>query len=647
MLVLTQIAGLIELRIATGASGSGSSSAVMSYAWLIFMLPHSIITVSLITVFYPRMSEHAARGEHGALRDDVRQALRIVLLVMVLADAALLAAAVPFSAFFSRSPAQAHSMALVLAAYLVGLLPFTALFIVQRCFYALADTRTPFRFTVVQLAVVIPGTLLCGLLSPRFTAAGIAAVISLGAVLQLVIAGMLLKRRIGSFFGRDSARSLVRYLLAAAPALAAGLGVLALTGGFGTGWTVASRWGGFGGTVLVGAVVALVYLAVLAALRTPELGTAMRLVERAPAADARGIAPPRRRLTRQSGPATREGVMSMRQVLIIGSGPAGYTAALYAARAQLAPLLIASSVEAGGELMNTTDVENFPGFPEGIQGPDLMDRMLEQATRFGAEILLDDVVEVELEGDVKRVRTGSGKTFEALTVILATGSAYRRLGIEGEDRLSGHGVSWCATCDGFFFRQKTIAVVGGGDSAMEEATFLTRFADKVYVIHRSDTLRASKIMQQRAFDNPKIEFVWNSTVAEVLGGDLVSGVRLTSTVGEPDRELPLDGLFIAIGNDPRTDLVKDVLELTAAGTIAVDGRSSRTSLPGVFAAGDVIDPTYRQAVTAAASGTVAALDAEHHLAELPADLLSQALGDAEPGEAPAAGTPLTPSGQLV
>jgi putative peptidoglycan lipid II flippase len=276
--VLTQIAGLIELRIATGASGSGSSSAVMSYAWLIFMLPHSIITVSLITVFYPRMSEHAARGEHGALRDDVRQALRIVLLVMVLADAALLAAAIPFSAFFSRTPAQAHSMALVLAAYLVGLLPFTALFIVQRCFYALADTRTPFRFTVVQLAVVIPGTLLCGLLSPRFTAAGIAAVISLGAVLQLVIAGMLLKRRIGSFFGRDSARSLVRYLLAAAPALAAGLGVLALTGGFGTGWTVASRWGGFGGTVLVGAVVALVYLAVLAALRTPELDTAMRLV---------------------------------------------------------------------------------------------------------------------------------------------------------------------------------------------------------------------------------------------------------------------------------------------------------------------------------------------------------------------------------
>jgi len=337
----------------------------------------------------------------------------------------------------------------------------------------------------------------------------------------------------------------------------------------------------------------------------------------------------------------------MRQVLIIGSGPAGYTAALYAARAELKPLLIASSVEAGGELMNTTDVENYPGFPEGVQGPDLMDRMMEQAKRFGAEILLDDVVEVELEGDVKRVRTGSGKTFEALTVILATGSAYRRLGVEGEDRLSGHGVSWCATCDGFFFRQKTIAVVGGGDSAMEEATFLTRFAEKVYVIHRGDSLRASKIMQQRAFENPKIEFIWNSTVAEVLGTDLVSGVRLASTTGEPDRELPLDGLFIAIGNDPRTELVKDALELTPAGTVAVQGRSSRTSLTGVFAAGDVLDPTYRQAVTAAASGTVAALDAEHYLSDLPGDLLAQALGESTPGEAPAAGTPLTPSGQLV
>ena len=340
----------------------------------------------------------------------------------------------------------------------------------------------------------------------------------------------------------------------------------------------------------------------------------------------------------------------MRQVIIIGSGPAGYTAAIYAARAQLAPLLIASSVEAGGELMNTTEVENFPGFPDGIMGPDLMENMLQQAKKFDTDVVLEDVTAVELDGDVKRVHVGEGKShkvYEALTVIVASGSAYRKLGVTGEDRLSGHGVSWCATCDGFFFRGKEIAVVGGGDSAMEEATFLTRFAEKVYVIHRGETLRASKIMQQRAFDNPKIEFVWNSTVAEVLGGDLVTGVRLASTVGEPDRELPLDGLFVAIGNDPRTELVKDVLELTAAGTIAVEGRSSRTSVPGVFAAGDVLDPTYRQAVTAAASGTVAALDAEHYLADLPADLLAQALGDSAPGEAPAAGTPLTPSGQLV
>ncbi|MDH2443636.1 thioredoxin-disulfide reductase [Amnibacterium sp. CER49] len=337
----------------------------------------------------------------------------------------------------------------------------------------------------------------------------------------------------------------------------------------------------------------------------------------------------------------------MRQVIIIGSGPAGYTAALYAARAELAPLLIASSVDAGGELMNTTEVENFPGFPEGVQGPDLMERMREQAERFGTEILLDDVVSVELAGDVKRVTTGRGDVHEALTVILATGSGYRHLHVPGEDRLSGHGVSWCATCDGFFFRQKTIAVVGGGDSAMEEATFLTRFADRVHVIHRGDSLRASRIMQQRAFDNPKITFEWSSKVAEVLGGDLVSGVRLESTLDGSTRDLPLDGLFIAIGNDPRTDLVKDQLALTEAGTVAVEGRSSRTSLPGVFAAGDVIDPTYRQAVTAAASGTVAALDAEHYLAALPAELLAQAKGETEPGEAPAAGATFTPSGELV
>lgn len=306
----------------------------------------------------------------------------------------------------------------------------------------------------------------------------------------------------------------------------------------------------------------------------------------------------------------------MRQVIIIGSGPAGFTAAIYAARANLKPLLIASSVEVGGELMNTTEVENYPGFPEGIQGPELMAKFQEQAEKFGTEVVYDDVTELQLEGPVKKVILGSGAEHETQSLIYATGSAYRKLDIEGEERLSGYGVSWCATCDGFFFREKTIAVVGGGDSAMEEATFLTRFADKVYVIHRKNTLRASKIMQERAFANEKIEFVWNSEVAEVLGGDSVTGVQLRSTVDGTLRDLPLDGLFIAIGNDPRTHLVHDKLELTPEGTIWVDGRSSKTSVPGVFAAGDVIDPTYRQAITAAGSGTVAALDAEHFLADL-------------------------------
>ena len=314
----------------------------------------------------------------------------------------------------------------------------------------------------------------------------------------------------------------------------------------------------------------------------------------------------------------------MRQVIIIGSGPAGYTAAIYVARANLSPLVIASSVEAGGELMNTTDVENFPGFPEGIMGPDLMQRMREQAERFGAEVLLDDVTSLELSGDVKRVTVGSGETFEALTVIFATGSAYRKLGLPDEDRLSGHGVSWCATCDGFFFREKTIAVVGGGDSAMEEATFLTRFATKVYVIHRKDSLRASKIMQERAFNNPKIEFVWNSSVTALNGESNLESVGLIDTVTGETRTLDLDGLFIAIGNDPRTHLVHNQLTLTSEGTVEVEGRSSRTSVTGVFAAGDVIDPTYRQAVTAAGSGTVAALDAEHYLSALPASLVASA-----------------------
>jgi thioredoxin reductase (NADPH) len=306
----------------------------------------------------------------------------------------------------------------------------------------------------------------------------------------------------------------------------------------------------------------------------------------------------------------------VRQVIIIGSGPAGYTAAIYAARANLNPLVVASSVEAGGELMNTTEVENFPGFPEAIMGPDLMAKMQEQAEKFGAEVLYDDVVSLDIDGPVKKVTLGSGASHEADAVVFATGSAPRKIGIEGESRLSGRGVSYCATCDGFFFRERVIAVVGGGDSAMEEATFLTKFASKVYVIHRRDELRASKIMQDRAFKNDKIEFIWNAEVADILGEDAVTGVVLKDTVDGSTRELPLDGVFVAIGYDPRTHLVHGKLDLTPEGTVAVDGRSSRTSVPGVFAAGDVIDPTYRQAVTAAGSGTVAALDLEHYLAAL-------------------------------
>jgi thioredoxin reductase (NADPH) len=303
----------------------------------------------------------------------------------------------------------------------------------------------------------------------------------------------------------------------------------------------------------------------------------------------------------------------LRDVIIIGSGPAGYTAGIYTARAGLKPLLIASSVEAGGELMKTTEVENFPGFPEGLQGPELMANFQEQAERFGTEILMDDVVEVDLKGDIKIVKTGGGETFEAKTVILATGAAYRELGLPREKELSGHGVSWCATCDGFFFREKNIAVVGGGDSAMEEALFLTRFATKVYIIHRRDTFKASKIMQERALANPKIEVIWNSEIAELNGEAKLEGVTLRNTVDGSTSELALEGLFIAVGNDPRVWLVENQVELTPERFIQVEGRSSKTSLPGVFACGDVIDPTYRQAITAAGSGCVAALDAEHYL----------------------------------
>ena len=305
----------------------------------------------------------------------------------------------------------------------------------------------------------------------------------------------------------------------------------------------------------------------------------------------------------------------MRDVIIIGSGPAGYTAGIYTARAGLKPLLIASSVEAGGELMKTTEVENFPGFPEGLMGPELMAHFQAQAERFGTEILMDDVVEVDLTGDVKIVKTGAGETFEAKTVILATGAAYRELGLPREKDLSGRGVSWCATCDGFFFREKTIAVVGGGDSAMEEALFLTRFATKVYLIHRRDTFKASKIMQERALAHEKIEVIWNTEISELKGATNLEAVTLKNTVDGSTSDLALDGLFIAVGNDPRVWLVENQVTLTPEKFIQVEGRSSKTNLPGVFAAGDVIDPTYRQAITAAGSGCVAALDAEHYLAD--------------------------------
>ena len=304
----------------------------------------------------------------------------------------------------------------------------------------------------------------------------------------------------------------------------------------------------------------------------------------------------------------------IRTVIIIGSGPAGYTAAVYAARAQLQPLLFEGAVTAGGALMNTTEVENFPGFRDGIMGPALMEEMRAQAERFGAELITDDVVAVDLSGEIKTVRDGSGREFSARSIILAMGSGYRELGLEDEKRLSGHGVSWCATCDGFFFRDQDIAVVGGGDSALEEAMFLTRFARSVTLIHRRDALRASKIMQERAFANEKLQFAWNSEVVAIHGDAKVTGVTLRDTVDGSERELPLTGLFIAIGHDPRSELVKGQIDLDDEGYVLVQGRTTRTNLTGVFACGDLVDHTYRQAITAAGSGCAAALDAERFLA---------------------------------
>jgi thioredoxin reductase (NADPH) len=305
---------------------------------------------------------------------------------------------------------------------------------------------------------------------------------------------------------------------------------------------------------------------------------------------------------------------TIRDVIIVGSGPAGYTAGIYTGRANLKPLIVAGMMEPGGELMKTTVVENYPGYSHGIEGPDLMDNMEGQATRFGAEILFEDAVELELEGPVKKVTTTDGDVHYARTVIISTGSAHRKLGLPNEDALSGRGVSYCATCDGSFFKDMEVAVVGGGDSAAEEALFLTKFAKAVHLIVRGDQLRASKIMADRVLAHPRISVEFNTAVTGILGEDKLHGLILTSGDREHPYTVAADGLFVAIGNDPRTALVADQLDLAAQGTIAVDGRSSRTNLPGVFAAGDVIDPIYRQAVTAAASGCVAARDVEHYLA---------------------------------
>ncbi len=304
----------------------------------------------------------------------------------------------------------------------------------------------------------------------------------------------------------------------------------------------------------------------------------------------------------------------IRDVIIIGSGPAGYTAAVYAARAKLSPLVFEGSVTAGGALMQTTEVENFPGFPDGVLGPDLMDHMRKQAERFGAELVADDVIEVDLMASPKVVKTAS-EAYHARTVIVATGSRYRELAAEGEKRLSGHGVSWCATCDGFFFRDLDIAVVGGGDSAMEEATFLTRFARSVTIIHRRDKLRASRIMQDRALASPKINFRWNSEVAEVLGDTKVAGLRLHDTRTGAESTIDVNGLFVAIGHDPRSELFAGQLPMNPEGYLLVEHPTTRTGVDGVFACGDVVDHIYRQAVTAAGTGCAAAIDAERWLAD--------------------------------
>ncbi len=306
----------------------------------------------------------------------------------------------------------------------------------------------------------------------------------------------------------------------------------------------------------------------------------------------------------------------IRNVIIVGSGPSGYTAAIYAARAGLNPLVIAGSITAGGALMNTTEVENFPGFVEGVQGPELMQTLQAQAEKFGAEVMFDDATELQLEGEIKSVTVGMGTTYQARAVILAMGSAYKELGIDDEKRLSGKGVSWCATCDGFFFRGQDVVVIGGGDSAMEEATFLTRFANKVTIVHRRDELRASKVMADRAMADPKIEFVWNAEVLSLKGDPKLEGLVVRDRISGVESEIPATGMFVAIGHDPRSELVRGVVDTDAEGYVLTVGKTTLTNVPGVFACGDLVDNRYRQAITAAGSGCEAALDAQKFLETL-------------------------------
>jgi thioredoxin reductase (NADPH) len=353
------------------------------------------------------------------------------------------------------------------------------------------------------------------------------------------------------------------------------------------------------------------------------------------------VTEPASETTATTGAATE----TVHDVIIIGSGPSGYTAALYAARANLAPLVFEGAITAGGALMTTTEVENFPGFPEGIQGPDLMMAMRAQAERFGAQLIADDVTSVELTGLVKTVRTADA-TYRSRTVIAATGSSYRYLGLPNEQRLLGHGVSACATCDGFFFRDQDIAVVGGGDSAMEEATFLTKFARSVSIVHRRDTLRASKIMQDRAMANDKIQFIWNVVPDDVLGDERVTGLRLRDVNDGTTRDLDVSGVFVAIGHDPRSELFRGQLDMDEQGYLLVDQPSTRTNVPGVFAAGDVVDHVYRQAITAAGTGCAAALDAERYLAALAGHEETAHTAGRETNDAPVAVTPTAGSSEL-